>query len=390
MNILLVSSTIDPGGGIYLYNLAKGLERQGHEVALLLSDDPVLDDMVSGLSSSILVMRQAVKPTRSRMLGSYGALWDRRHISQVAGLFADVSPDVVHIDQPTAEDGLDLLEAARRSGIPHVSTIHLPFSPPVWGGGWGLLRQMVVRRALQRHDSPLIAVSEHAAANLKSWLPAKVCDRIVMIHNGVPVPTPTMGARVRVRERLTVVDQDSLVGAAGDLTAESGAMFLLDVMYLLDQRDGCPHLVWIGDGPLRERFEARAAELKLNNRVTVTGWVSRRADYMAALDCFCLPASRAGLPLALLEAMRLGMCCVANEVDGIGEALEADRSGVLLPVGDEVGWANVLETVLGDQEFRVLLGEGALKAARARFSLSGMASATGLVYETLLLEDALM
>jgi glycosyltransferase involved in cell wall biosynthesis len=186
-----------------------------------------------------------------------------------------------------------------------------------------------------------------------------------------------------------VIERDTVVGAAGELTEDSGAMFLLDVMHLLDQRDGCPHLVWIGDGPLRERFEQRAVELKLGNRVTVTGWVSKRADYMAALDCFCLPASRAGLPLALLEAMRLGMCCVANEVDGIGEALKTDRSGVLLPVGDQVGWANVLETVLEDQEFRTLLGEGALKAARARFSLIGMVSGIGAVYEGLLLEDAL-
>ena len=85
----------------------------------------------------------------------------------------------------------------------------------------------------------------------------------------------------------------------------------------------------------------------------------------------------------------MGLCCVANQVDGMGEALKNDISGVLMPRGDLNGWVDTLDMLLGDRSLRTGLGEGALKVARSRFSLSQMAVATSLVYESVLLDDAL-
>jgi glycosyltransferase involved in cell wall biosynthesis len=77
------------------------------------------------------------------------------------------------------------------------------------------------------------------------------------------------------------------------------------------------------------------------------------------------PARAEGLPLAVLEAMAMGLPIVATSVGGIPEVLADGISGVLVPPGDPAVLAAAVLRILDDVDLATSLGEQARTAAAA-------------------------
>src|SRR6266536_3557269 len=145
MKVLLVSSGSGSRGGgeIYLHHLAAGLSRLGHCVHALCSNAPRMDELVANLRRFGQVSRIELFNTYRRPTRSLGATLDFAGHRRISRMFQELSPDVVHINQQVAEDGLDLLLAARDSGIPFLSTIHIVHSANSLNARVGKLRDLV-------------------------------------------------------------------------------------------------------------------------------------------------------------------------------------------------------------------------------------------------------
>ena len=97
-----------------------------------------------------------------------------------------------------------------------------------------------------------------------------------------------------------------------------------------------PHRVLLlNDGPERAGLEALATELGVRGQRRVRR--RRRAPLPSVADAtaFCLPSRHEGLPLALLEAICLGVPCIATDSSqGVRDAFDDGRIGRILPVDD--------------------------------------------------------
>ena len=96
-----------------------------------------------------------------------------------------------------------------------------------------------------------------------------------------------------------------------------------------------------------------------------------RRDVYAVLkkmDVFCLPSLSEGLPNALMEAMSVGLACVASRVGGVLHLLEHEQSGLPVPPGDVEVLSAALERVVTDAAVRERLGRAARATIEARFS----------------------
>ncbi|MBS0208153.1 MAG: glycosyltransferase [Planctomycetes bacterium] len=91
-----------------------------------------------------------------------------------------------------------------------------------------------------------------------------------------------------------------------------------------------------GRGPERGRLERLAAELKVTDCVTFTGFIpdTELADYYRLADVFAMPSNGEGFGIVFLEAMASGKPVLAGNQDGSVDALKQGELGVLVDPHD--------------------------------------------------------
>ena len=91
------------------------------------------------------------------------------------------------------------------------------------------------------------------------------------------------------------------------------------------------HLYLVGDGPERELFERQARRSRWSDRIHFEGFQTVPQAYMLSADVFVLASRRESFGLVLIEARQAGCAIVATNVDGVAEALDGGRAGMLVP-----------------------------------------------------------
>jgi L-malate glycosyltransferase len=79
-------------------------------------------------------------------------------------------------------------------------------------------------------------------------------------------------------------------------------------------------------------------------------------EWFATLDCFVLPSISEGCPNVLMEAMAMGLPCVAAEVGAVPDLMEHGVSGFVVPRGNAAAIADALRLLMGDPERAKSLG----------------------------------
>ncbi|MGA8072705.1 MAG: glycosyltransferase family 4 protein [Candidatus Acidiferrales bacterium] len=112
------------------------------------------------------------------------------------------------------------------------------------------------------------------------------------------------------------------------------------------------HLVFAGDGPLRQELEQRAESLSLADRVHFLGFVNQSglpAVYVAS-DLLVLPSDYEPFGLVVNEAMICG--CPAVVSDRVGAKYDLVREGVtgsVYPCGEVEALANTIRSLLSNR-----------------------------------------
>ena len=127
-------------------------------------------------------------------------------------------------------------------------------------------------------------------------------------------------------------------------------------------------IVAVGQGPLEEEMRAEHARLGLAGRVELLGERADAVRVMSGCDAFVLASNNEGLPVAVMEALALGLPVVGTAVGGMTEAVDA-TNGVLVPARDPQALAGAIEALVADPARRGALGAGATASA-ARFDIA--------------------
>jgi glycosyltransferase involved in cell wall biosynthesis len=240
-----------------------------------------------------------------------------------------------------------------------------------------------VDRLLYRPYSNIVAVSQAVADSLARWHPG-LEPRITTIHNGI-LPdrfVASSGARERIRKEHGIPERaPALVTVAGGLTAQKGIDVLLTALASLSGTDALrPHLVLVGDGPLRSDLDGQARRLDLTPRVHFLGFRSDIPDLLAAADLFVLPSRWEGCPMVLLEAMAAGVPVVATRVGGVPEIVDHDRSGLLVPPEDPEALAAAIETILSSPDRAQEIAAAGCESVAKRFHAGMLAGELAALY----------
>ncbi len=152
------------------------------------------------------------------------------------------------------------------------------------------------------------------------------------------------------------------VVAMGRMTPQKGFDLLLRAVARLETP--CRVAV-LGEGSGLGGLAALAAELGLTDRVEFPGFLENPYPVLAAAAVFALPSRYEGFPNALVEAMALGLPCVAARCPtGPEEIITDGVDGLLVPMEDPDALAAAIGRLLADPALQARLGEAAARRAR--------------------------
>jgi glycosyltransferase involved in cell wall biosynthesis len=245
-----------------------------------------------------------------------------------------------------------------------------------------------VRRLLDRGIGALahafVAVSSRDAERMNT-VEKVPREKIVLIPNAW-VPRP--GAKVGdLRAELGIPADAPVVATVAVMRPQKRLEVLLEAFAAVRAQEPAARLVIAGDGPERPALEAVAQRLALGDAVTFLG---RRQDVETiwrGTDVAAMSSDFEGTPLAVLEAMALGVPWVATEVGGLPDIVEHGRTGLLVPKGDAAALAAGLLELLRDPARRAQLGESARERAQD-FTARRQAERCEELYERLLMRAA--
>jgi glycosyltransferase involved in cell wall biosynthesis len=159
-------------------------------------------------------------------------------------------------------------------------------------------------------------------------------DRIEVIENGFD---PDLLRERACGEPEIPLPAKPFIFALGRLSRQKGFDVLI-LAHALALRQGAAshHLMIAGEGPHLQQLEALAEELGVADSVTFAGFLKNPYAVLAKADLFALPSRWEGFPLALSEAVLLGIPAVSSDcVSGPSEILDGGRFGDLVPVDEE-------------------------------------------------------
>ncbi|MDJ1008309.1 MAG: glycosyltransferase [Paracoccaceae bacterium] len=287
------------------------------------------------------------------------------------------------------KDGYDILHlhgysasnygriAARLTGIPAI--VHEHFVDPKMPR-----RQSVADRVLAGLTTRGIGVSHSVVEFMatKRFIPRR---KLMFVPNGAPLADFTRaGPDVTAKKRaeLGLPEGATVIGSIGRLDIQKGLTHLVEALPRLAEAGHTPWVVLVGDGPQRGPLEARARALGVADRVIFAGFAADTRPVQSLFDIQAFPSLFEGTPLALFEAMTMGLPIVASAVDGLAEVLVDDATAALVPPADPAALATALARFLDAPEAAARLGTAAAEAAKG-YDISVAVERLAAVYDDL-------
>jgi len=173
----------------------------------------------------------------------------------------------------------------------------------------------------------LVADAESVANALHKYLKPR---NLTIIRNGIDTSKFVSGDLTGARDVLNLPRNKKIIGCSGRLESLKGQMLLIQsLMHLPDNI----HIALAGIGSYEESLREETRLLGLTERVHFLGRIDDMPMFYQALDCFCLPSYKEGMPLSPLEAQSCGIPSIVTDVGGSKESLCSD-TGNLIPAGN--------------------------------------------------------
>lgn len=364
MRVLQISSAKNFGGGErHLVDLCAGLSARGHEIFVALRAQNKWREKLSFLPRENIVdfpLRNALDFLSAR---------------QIAKFIKKKNIEIVHAH--LARDYPIAALAARWSKAKLVLTRHLLF--PL-----NFSHKIVLPK-----DAAFIAVSDGVRRALikQNILPP---EQVRRIYNGVNLRRFNDADRkLNKRDllgRLNLRENSMLVGIAGEIAAHKGQTDFVRAAALVLKRFPETEFLIAGRDASPQRKHERdlkslIAELGLQDKVHLLGWLEEVAPFYSALDIFVSASRTEPFGLVIAEAMASRRCAVvATETDGAREIIENGKTGKLVSIENPFELSEAIVELLSDENLRQDLSANARRAAAEKFGDERMIEETENLY----------
>ncbi len=204
-------------------------------------------------------------------------------------------------------------------------------------------------------------------------------DTMTSVRTGIDLDRFRPLGQASCRRELGVADRPTL-GILATLRSWKGHDFLLDAWRTIKAAHDDWQLLVIGDGPRRAHLEQRVRDEGLADVVFV-GNQDDVPRWLNCLDLFALPSyGEEGVPQGIMQAMACGLAVVSTPVGAIEEAVQRDRTGLIVPPRDAGALAAALGRLIDEPDLRARMGAAGHAYAQQQFGIARMLDAMEQVF----------
>ena len=183
-------------------------------------------------------------------------------------------------------------------------------------------------------------------------------------------------------EKLGVPKSSFVVVISARLEVYKGHKYLFEAFSALSDIDA--RLVVVGEGSMREELERLASSLGINDRVIFTGFVDDVAPYynIADVGVNCSFGAET-TPLAITEAMSVGVCNIVSDSGGNGDIITSGVDGIVVGQCDSRAIADAIRMLYENRSLLNDMKSQARLTYNARFSAKIMTEKLEEIYSML-------
>ncbi len=352
--------------------VAQAAQRAGYDVHVATMDGPAVTDIVAlGMTHHVIPMTRSGK----RPLQELGTLL------ALLRLFRRLRPRVVHLVtiKPVLYGGI----AARLARVPGMVAA-------ISGLGFvflsNSLKMRLVRAVVARlyrlalgHPNSRVIFQNASDRDLLKSLGAVRDEQVVLIRGA--------GVDLDLCQALPEPAAPPVVATmVARLLRDKGVWEFVEAARLLRARGVPVTMRLVGGVDAGNPTSATPAEVEAWQREGCVEALGERSDVpqlYAASHIAVLPSYREGLPKSLIEAAACGRAVVTTDVPGCRDAIDPDRTGLLVPVRDPQALADAIARLVDDAALRQSMGAAGRALAEREFNIERVARIHVELYDTL-------
>ena len=365
MRILLVNKFHYLRGGSekYYFELAKLLKDHGHTVAFFSMKNE--NNIKTGDREYFV---DEIDMNTGSKFEALNVIYSKKNKALMEKALEEFKPDIVHINNFQRQLSASIIDAVKEKNIPLIMTAHdlnpiCPASIMLYNGevcedcitkGYtSCIKKKCIKNSMLKsvlgyiekkyYDLHKIfckvdCIISPSEFNKNQLLKGKLkCNDITVIHNFVNETEKT----------------DYTLGDCafyfGRLSREKGILNLIEA---INNIPGA-RLIIAGDGPERENIQAYIKEHKLENRITLLGYLNQndireniRKCRFVTVPSICFE----NCPYSILETMEIGKPIIGSKIGGIPELIQDGINGFTYEHNDVTKLTNILMKLFGNDE----------------------------------------
>lgn len=365
MRILLVNKFHYLRGGSekYYFELAKLLKSHGHTVAFFSMKNE--NNIKTGDREYFV---DEIDMNTGSKFEALNVIYSKKNKALMEKALEEFKPDIVHINNFQRQLSASIIDAVKEKNIPLIMTAHdlnpiCPASIMLYNGevcedcitkGYtSCIKKKCIKNSMLKsvlgyiekkyYDLHKIfckvdCIISPSEFNKNQLLKGKLkCNDITVIHNFVNETKKT----------------DYTLGDGafyfGRLSKEKGILNLIEA---INNIPGA-RLIIAGDGPERENIQAYIKEHKLENRITLLGYLNQNDIRENIRKCRFVTVPSIwyeNCPYSILETMEIGKPIIGSKIGGIPELIQDGINGFTYEHNDVTKLTNILMKLFGNDE----------------------------------------
>ena len=225
----------------------------------------------------------------------------------------------------------------------------------------------------------IIAISDAVANDMRNH--GALQEKIVRVYNGVDFnkfPIRKRGEEYNNREKIKIIN------VARFVPKKKGQDLLIKALAEIKKKGYSAQIYFVGGEPSGvageiQRMHEMTRELNVEDDVFFLGNVDDVSRLLNEADIFCIPSRYEGFGISAVEAMGVGLPCVASNIIGLNEVVNCKYLGELFSVDDEKDLADKLINVINriDNYDTQKIAQN----VRERFSIENMMKSLLVIYQ---------